>query len=491
MVIHMVIQTRVPGSRAPFAGCVLNLTTSIPYYCGAIERARSECMYALRVRGGYVGGHPRVSAGLGLRRACSSSERSARGAAEAGECEGTRCAVTLWTSGHSRPSWRCSGGGAHWRRSGRRGLFAVQQGMVAVDASSRNEVSEVQGKALHSIVGGQGLPLSRVGMQGGRRLGLDGTAGQLVVGRVVVLEDAANDQGRRRCHRGGPSARRHARNRRRSRRCETEWRLLEDGRETAAATSPARPRGMQWRWALSALRWRRSQAVWVAWMATELARAASRAADAAAQSSLCVGTDQVAEETATGGAGRESSAGERGDSLTCVSEASESAPEWCTGGGSLKCSSEASEEAEPPGSVAELTGSVGGGSPVCSSETSEGAQDGARGGGSLECGTETSEHAGPTGSVAEPTSSAGGGSPVCSAETSEGAQDGARGGGSLECGTETSEHAGPTGSVAEPTSSAGGGSPVCSSETSEGAQDARGGGGSPECVARRHPRVLS
>ena len=257
--------------------------------------------------------------------------------------------------------------------------------MVAVDASSRNEVSEVQGKALHSIVGGQGLPLSRVGMQGGRRLGLDGTAGQLVVGRVVVLEDAANDQGRRRCHRGGPSARRHARNRRRSRRCETEWRLLEDGRETAAATSPARPRGMQWRWALSALRWRRSQAVWVAWMATELARAASRAADAAAQSSLCVGTDQVAEETATGGAGRESSAGERGDSLTCVSEASESAPEWCTGGGSLKCSSEASEEAEPPGSVAELTGSVGGGSPVCSSETSEGAQDARGGGGSPEC----------------------------------------------------------------------------------------------------------
>ena len=136
-----------------------------------------------------------------------------------------------------------------------------------MDACSRMKVSKVQGETAQPAVKGHGerVAIAKVPEEG--RLGADGAAGQLEVGRVVVDEDVANAVSCRRCHRGRSAARLHASRRRRTRRCEAAWRKLEEGRKTAAAAPTSPLRSSLWTWALSVLRWRRVQAVWTAWMA--------------------------------------------------------------------------------------------------------------------------------------------------------------------------------------------------------------------------------
>jgi hypothetical protein len=108
--------------------------------------------------------------------------------------------------------------------------------MVVKGSVSRRRVSLVRGNAAQSIVDqGRGVCVLSAEVQEAGRLGLRSAARQPLVGEVVRFDDVSNANGRRGCHRGRLSARRHARERRRTRRYETAWRLLEDSRSSAAA----------------------------------------------------------------------------------------------------------------------------------------------------------------------------------------------------------------------------------------------------------------
>ena len=108
--------------------------------------------------------------------------------------------------------------------------------MVVKGSDSRKRVSLVRGNVAQSIVDqGRGVCVLSAEVQEAGRLGLRSAARQPSVGEVVRFEDVSNANGRHGCHRGRLSARRHARERRRTRRYETAWRLLEDSRSSAAA----------------------------------------------------------------------------------------------------------------------------------------------------------------------------------------------------------------------------------------------------------------
>ena len=117
--------------------------------------------------------------------------------------------------------------------------------MVVKGSDSRKRVSLVQGNAAQnpsSTWGGRGVCMLSAEVQEAGRLGLRSAARQPLVGEVVRFEDVTNANGRRGCHRGrlSLSARRHARERQRTRRYETAWRLLEESRSSAAA-APSGP----------------------------------------------------------------------------------------------------------------------------------------------------------------------------------------------------------------------------------------------------------
>ena len=99
----------------------------------------------------------------------------------------------------------------------------------------------------------------------------DASLGRAAGGVVVFMEDSSLPQPRRRAHRGRASYRRHTRVRRRAWRCRTARCQLADCRPTAAAAPSEPPSTIstarkKWFWALSVLRWRRMQAVWIHWM---------------------------------------------------------------------------------------------------------------------------------------------------------------------------------------------------------------------------------
>ena len=209
--------------------------------------------------------------------------------------------------------------------------------MVVKGSDSRKRVSLVRGNVAQSIVDqGRGVCVLSAEVQEAGRLGLRSAARQPSVGEVVRFEDVSNANGRHGCHRGRLSARRHARERRRTRRYETAWRLLEDSRSSAAA-APSGPSHYR-------------------------------------MSGACIGVMQV-----------------------CSSEASGAQPSVCDGGGQLVCSSVAAEDArvrsaracspEASGVNSEVEPSHIGeerGEPTCSLEASRVApshvgEDGARG----------------------------------------------------------------------------------------------------------------
>ena len=165
--------------------------------------------------------------------------------------------------------------------------------MVVKGSDSLKRVSLVQGNAAQnpsSTWGGRGVCMLSAEVQEAGRLGLRSAARQPLFGEVVRFEDVSNANGRRGCHRGRLSARRHARERRRTRRYETAWRLLEDSRSSAAA-APSGPSHYR-------------------------------------MSGACIGVMQV-----------------------CSSEASGVKPSGCDGGGQLVCSSDAAEDARVKGGV--------------------------------------------------------------------------------------------------------------------------------------------
>ena len=113
--------------------------------------------------------------------------------------------------------------------------------MFAVDVNPRqDEEGQVQGTAAQSFAE------RRVGF-GDVEQEVDGGLGSVAaatgkhVGMVVFQEDASRVPPARCCHRGRPSARRHARVRRQTRRCETAWRQQEESRLTASAAPPQLP----------------------------------------------------------------------------------------------------------------------------------------------------------------------------------------------------------------------------------------------------------
>ena len=167
------------------------------------------------------------------------------------------------------PSCSGVGGISTLRRPSRQ---AADMTIKAEDALPRpEERSEVLGQSMVTgrVTHGSATTRERGAADLGSRRSV-GAGGAM--GVVVRCKDSSLARPRRRCHRARPAARRHARKRRSTMRCEAaKARLLAGSRSTAPAAQPETRcidgRSL-WHRSLAALRWRRMQAVWVHWMAS-------------------------------------------------------------------------------------------------------------------------------------------------------------------------------------------------------------------------------
>ena len=170
-----------------------------------------------------------------------------------------------------------------------------------VDATLRlGEESEVQVEPT-PFVGGLD---ERGGTRGDEHLGKSQRAVGDVGACMVVVKTEDVCFARRRSHRGRQASRRHAKVRRRTRRRADAQHQLEEGRSTAAAAvlqvtaSQSRAARQQWQQAMSTLRWRRLQSVWVSWMGDQRSEATADASAERSASKQQTGSTDTAETMA-------------------------------------------------------------------------------------------------------------------------------------------------------------------------------------------------